>query len=201
MVMFDEKAQLHTLEGVVATSLLLMVIVYAIDSTSMTPLTSSTSNVHMDTELEVLGQDILNTLDYTEPGYNSNLKNDVLNWTGDQYVWDGTEYLENNNDPVNATSLDNNLTEILSTTLARQGIAHKVEVSYLLISDNITVSSPPEEWIYAGVPSNNVVVVSRKIVLYDNDNFNPVNPIWDIDIDPSTNLKNIVDIRLFLWRT
>ncbi|MCZ7357456.1 MAG: hypothetical protein O8C66_08020 [Candidatus Methanoperedens sp.] len=197
--MLDEKAQMHTLEGVVATTLLLMVIIYAIDATSMTPLTSSTSNVHMDTELAVMGQDILNTLDYTEPGYNSNLKNDILNWTGEQYVWNGTKYLENTNDPRNATSLVNNLTGILSATLGRQGIAHKVEISSLFISDNITVSSAPEEWIYAGVPSNNVVIVSRKIVLHNSDVFNPANPIKDID--PSTNLKNIVDIRLFLWRT
>ena len=65
--MFDDKAQLHTLEGVAASVILLIVIIYAIDATSMTPLTASTSSVHVESELQTLGQDIFNTLDYAEP--------------------------------------------------------------------------------------------------------------------------------------
>ncbi len=193
--MLDEKAQLHTLEGVAAATIMLLVIVYAIDATSMTPVTSSTANVRVENELQVLGQDILSALDYAEPGYNSKLKNDILIWNGTEYTWNGTKY-------INATyaqnNLTNNLTEILNATLVKQGIAHNVVISSL--ADNGTNVST-NYMIYNGDPSNNAIIVSRKISLHDGDinkTKYPANPIEDID--PSTNLYNIVDVRLVLWR-
>lgn len=190
--MLDEKAQLHTLEGVAAATIMLLVIVYAIDSTSITPVTSSTANVRVETELQTLGQDILSALDYAEPGYDSKLKNDILIWNSTEYTWNGTKY-------INATyaqnNLTNNLTEILNATLVKQGIAHNVVISSL--ADNGTNVST-NYMIYNGDPSNNAVIVSRKIALHDGDIDNTMNPIKDID--PSTNLYNIVDVRLVLWR-
>ncbi len=193
--MLDEKAQLHTLEGVAAATIMLLVIVYAIDSTSMAPVTSSTADMRVETELQTLGQDILSALDYAEPGYDSKLKNDIKVWNGSEYVWNGTKY-------INATyaqnNLTNNLTEILNATLVKQGIAHNVVISSL--ADNGTNVST-NYMIYNGDPSNNAVIVSRKIALHDGDidriNY-PANPIDEID--NSTNLYNIVDVRLVLWR-
>lgn len=193
--MFDEKAQMHTLEGVAAATIMLLVIVYAIDATSMTPLTSSTANVHVETELQVLGQDILSALDYAEPGYNSKLKNDTLGWNGTEYIWNGSKYCKKG-DTTCADRLNNNLATILNATLVRQGIAHNVEMTYL--SDNGT-SFSTQKMIYNGDPSNNAVIVSRKIVLQNSD-FNPSSDYPIKDIDPSTNLYNIVDVKLILWR-
>lgn len=192
----DEKAQLHTLEGVAAATIMLLVVVYALDATSMTPLTSSTANAHAETELQVLGQDILSALDYAEPGYNSSLKYDVLNWDGYEYIWTGEIYcrLPCNNPSLNLT---NNLTSLLNATLVNQGIAHNVDLIFL---DNGTLTS--KTMIYNGDPSNNAVIVSRKIVLQSSDCALVVsncvnNPIQNID--PSTNLY-IVDVKLTLWR-
>ncbi len=194
MVTFDEKAQMHTLEGVAAATIMLLVIVYAIDATSMTPLTSSTANVHVETELQVLGQDILNSLDYAEPGYSSKLKNDIMNWTGSEYIWNGSNYTDKIT-PANP-SLNNNLTNILIATLIRQGIAHNVEIAFLT---NNGTSFSSQRMIYNGDSSDNAVIVSRKIVL-DNSSFNPPANYPIEDIDPSTNLYNIVDVKLTLWR-
>lgn len=193
--MFDENAQLHTLEGVAAATLLLMVIIYAIDATSITPLTASTANLHIESEVQMLGQDMLNTLDYAEPRNNSELKNFIINWNGNQYVWSGNAY------DSGGEKLDNNITiiKIFNNTLIKQGIAHNMEVIYLEEVDNFTRPSSPAIMIYNGEASNNGVIVSRKIVLHDTDNTNSANPIKDIDT--STNLYNIVDIRLILWRT
>ncbi|MCG2727036.1 MAG: hypothetical protein L6244_00070, partial [Candidatus Methanoperedenaceae archaeon] len=155
--MLDEKAQLHTLEGVAAATIMLLVIVFAIDATSMTPLTSSTANVHVETELQALGQDILSALDYAEPGYNSKLKNDVVKWNGKEYIWNGTKYMEKGNATYPQNNLTNDLTNILNDTLVRQGIAHNVEMTYL--SDNGT-SFSTQKMIYNGDPSNNAVIVS-----------------------------------------
>lgn len=194
--MFDDKAQMHTLEGLAAATIMLLVIVYAIEATSMTPLTSSTANVHVETELQVLGQDILGAMDYAEPGYNSKLKNDMITWNGSGYIWSGANYTEKDR-PVNLT---NNLTDILKTILVGQGIAHNVDIAFI---DNSTLMPTTQAtyMIYNGDPSENAVIISRKIVLHDGDinktNL-PDNPINDID--PSTNLYNIVDVKLVLWR-
>ncbi|VVB86880.1 Uncharacterised protein [uncultured archaeon] len=198
--MLDDQAQLHTLEGVAASMLILLVIIYAIDATSITPLTSSTSSVQVETELAFIGQDILNRLDYTEPGEISNLKKDIIKWDGNQYQWSGTKYVEDGNIGNN---ISNDITDILNTSLISKGIAHKLEVSYLLNNNNISVSGP-RTMIYAGVPSDNAVTVSRKIVLQDSDivlfgDPNSTNPIYDVY--PTTILWNIVDVKLVLWRT
>jgi hypothetical protein len=192
VIVFDDKAQMHTLEGVAAATIMLLVIVYAIDATSMTPLTSSTANVHVETELQVLGQDILGALDYAEPGYNSKLKNDVLGWNGKEYVWNGTKYMEKGNASYPQNNLANNLTNYLNSTLISQGIAHSVELTYLT---NNGTSLFTQRMIYNGNPSDNAVIVSRKIVLHNSDN-----PKMFTDIDPSTDLYNIVDVKLILWR-
>ncbi|MCZ7360119.1 MAG: hypothetical protein O8C55_08595 [Candidatus Methanoperedens sp.] len=192
--MFDEKGQLHTLEGVASATILLMVMIYAIDATSMTPLTASTSSLRVESELQTLGQDIFNVLDYSEANYTSKLKYDIINWNGTEYIYDGSKYVEVGN-ATSQNNLNNNLTNILSSTLVKQGIAHKVELTYLINSDNKTVPYTGSI-IYAGAPSNNAVIVSRKIVLQDTDNVAATIP----DIDPSSNLFNIVDIRLVMWR-
>ena len=190
----DEKAQLHTLEGVAAATIMLFVIVYAIDATSMTPLTSSTANVHVEIELQALGQDILSALDYAEPGYNSKLKNDILNWNGSEYLWTATKYIELRYGQTTQNNLTNNLTEILNATVVRQGIANNAVLTFL---DDSTLLPSTQYIIYNGDPSDNAVIVSRKIVLQNSDN--PANNTIK-DIDPSTNLYNIVDVKLILWR-
>lgn len=194
VIVFDEKGQMHTLEGVAAATIMLLVIVYAIDATSMTPLTSSTANVHVETELQVLGQDILGALDYAEPGYNSKLKNDILGWNGKQYIWNGTKYLEKGIASDPQKNLTNNLTNNLYYTLTTQGIAHSVELTFL--TNNGTLLT--QKMIYNGNPSDNAMIVSRKIVLHNSDNSN--NNLLLTDIDPSTDLYNIVDVKLILWR-
>lgn len=195
--MFDDKAQLHTLEGVAAATLILLVIIYAIDATSMTPLTSSTASVHMESELRSLGRGILDTLDYAEPGYNSKLKNDISGWNGTQYIWNGGKYV---NSADSQDNLTNNMTVVLRSVLVNDSIAHNVELTYLTILDNVTI--PVDlNMIYNGEPSDNAVIVSRKLVLHDGDinvTADPDNPISDIDT--STALWNIVDVKIILWR-
>ena len=204
--MFDDKAQLHTLEGVAAATIILLVIIYAIDATSLTPLTSTSSNVHIEKELEFMGQDILNTLDYSEPGYGSKLKEDITNWNGSSYIWNGSAYIDiyKNTPPLN-----NTLTSIFIQTLIKRGIAHNVELTFM---DNSSFLPVTKSMIYNGDPSNNAVIVSRKLVLQnrvsknvnddrgkDEDSISKEKEIIT-DIDPSTDFYNIVEVKIVLWR-
>jgi len=196
---FDDKAQLHTLEGVAAAALMLTVMIYIIDATSMTPLTSSSSNMHMESELGMLGQDILNNMNYAEPGYDSKLKSDIMNWNGNEYVWNGTNYAEKGAED-SGRELKNNLTDILAKVLARKAIAHNVEMTYISTSNNATYLFS-KNMISNGDPSNNAIKISRKIALHDEDINSTLFPSNLIgDIDPSTNLYNIIDVKIVMWR-
>ena len=194
--MFDEKAQLHTLEGVAAASIMLIVIIYAIDATSMTPLTASTSNVHVEAELRAMGQDIFNILDYAEPNYSSKLKMDIAAWDGNEYIWSGAYYTLKGTTDVQCNLT--NISELFNATLIKQGTAHNLDVVFLSRRPDNTTYPVNVKIIFNGNPSNNAVIVSRKIVLQDSDNLNSFNPIEDIDL--TSNFHNIVDIRLILWR-
>ncbi len=195
--MFDEKAQLHTLEGVAAASIMLLVIIYAIDATSMTPLTASTSNVHVEAELRAMGQDIFNILDYAEPNYSSKLKMDIASWDGKEYIWSGANYTVKGT--TNVTGNFTNITELLNATLVKQGTAHNLDVTFLSRKPDNTTYPVKIPIIFNGDPSNNAVIVSRKIVLQNSDfNVNYTGPIEDIDL--SSNFYNILDIKLTLWR-
>jgi hypothetical protein len=195
--MFDEKAQLHTLEGVAAASIMLLVIIYAIDATSMTPLTASTSNVHVEAELRAMGQDIFNILDYAEPNYTSKLKSDIIAWNGKEYIWSGSNYTVKGT--TNVTSNLTNIAELLNATLVQKGTAHNLDAVFLSRKPDNSSYIVKIPIIFNGDPSNNAVVVSRKIVLQNSDiNANYSGPIEDID--PLSNFYNIVDIKLVVWR-
>ena len=195
--MFDDKAQLFTLESVAAASIMLIVIIYAIDATSMTPLTASTSSVHVEAELRAMGQDIFNILDYAEPGYRSRLKMDIAAWDGKEYIWSGSNYTIKGT--TNVTGNLTNITELLNTTLIKQGTAHNLDVVFLSRRPDNTTYPVKIKIIFNGDPSNNAVIVSRKIVLQNSDiNTNNTRTIEDIDL--SSNFYNIVDIKLTLWR-
>lgn len=196
---FDDNAQLHTLEGVASASLILMVMVYIIDATSMTPLTSSSSNMHMESELEILGQDILNVMSYTEPGYDSKLKSDIIDWDGNEYVWNGTNYIEKGAEN-SGRELKNNFTNILTNALTSKAIAHNIEITYISISNNATYLLS-KNMINNGDPSNNAIKISRKVTLHDREiNSTRFPSVMISDIDPSTSFYNIVDIKIVMWR-
>ncbi|MDP3103766.1 MAG: hypothetical protein Q8M95_04070 [Candidatus Methanoperedens sp.] len=195
--MFDEKAQLYTLEAVAAVSIMLIVIIYAIDATSMTPLTASTSSVHVEAELRAMGHDIFNILDYAEPNYSSKLKMDIAAWDGKEYIWSGSNYTIKGT--TNVTGKLTNITELLNATLIKQGTAHNLDVVFLSRRPDNTTYPVKITIIFNGDPSNNAVIVSRKIVLQDSDlGSNYAGPIEDIDTN--SNFRNIVDIKLTLWR-
>lgn len=198
--MVDDKAQMQTLESLIASSIIVMVMVFTIDATTITPLTSSTANVHVEAELMALGQDMFSTLDYpVYPGDSSPLKSDITGWSGNTYVWNGTAYnilnFKNTNDM--SQSLNNNITRFTSRVFVPRGIAHNLLVTYLFEG-----GTSAKVVIWNGDPSNNAVVVSRKIVLHDDD-VDPVNysAYTGIDdIDNSSKLYNVIDVRLMLWR-
>ncbi len=192
----DQLAQMHTLEAVMASTIMVMVIVFAVQATSLTPLTSSTANAHIEAQLQTIGQDMLSALDHSQYDQRSNLKKDILNWNGDEYAWNSESYMSRANASI---SLNSSMEDMFTYILIPRGIAHNVQFSHM--SDTGRFSSI--FYIYNGDPSDNAVIVSRKVLLSNPDIGNTSTFQTNtgiIDIDDTTDLYNIIDVKLILWR-
>lgn len=199
----NNDAQFYTLEGFIAASLMVTVLIFSVQATSITPLTSSAANEHVEVQLQFLGQDICHALDYENVTLSS-FKSVMLSWEGFTYVWNGTYYVNRGN---TSETMDNRLAATMGFTLAQMGIAHNVGLIFLKNDsdcvNNRTSCLDTRTMISSGEPSNNAVIVSQKIILHDSDiaNISTFYTNTGIgDFDATTELYNIVDIRLTLWR-
>ncbi|WP_340820199.1 hypothetical protein [Methanolobus sp. WCC4] len=191
----DTSAQLHTLESLITLILITGVIVFTVQATSLTPLTSSTANAHIEAQLQTLAQDMLSVLDHSTSGQNSSLKDDILNWNGEEYAWNSTDYVSEENSILTGSSTANILMDIITP----KGIAHNVE--FAMISDTGSIMTLP--YIFNGEPSDNAVVVSRRVLLSNSDMSNPTQFQYTTgipDADKSTDFYNLIDVKLTLWR-
>ncbi|WP_167879437.1 hypothetical protein [Methanococcoides sp. NM1] len=190
----DQGAQMHTLEAIMAATIMVAILLFAVQATSLTPLTSSTANAHIESQIYIMGQDMLTALDHAPYGQNSDLKNEIINWNGEMYVWNGTNYQSDDN---KSNSLNGTVVDMLELVAVENGIAHNIQFSYS------TASGRENYYIYNGDPSDNAVIISRKVLLSDSDVGNTTfyETTTSIpDIDTTTALYNIVDVKLTLWR-
>ncbi|KGK98004.1 hypothetical protein LI82_09660 [Methanococcoides methylutens] len=199
----DQNAQMHTLEAIMAATLMVVILIFAVQATALTPLTSSTANAHIESQMYTMGQDMLMALDHTPHGQNSSdLKEAILIWNGETYTWNNTIYKSNDDEN---SPLEGPVVDLLDHILVKKGIAHNVEFSYSTVSGSDNYfgynEGPKNYYIFNGQPSDNAVIVSRKVLLSDSD----VGALYEDttgipDIDDTTALYNIVDVRLTLWR-
>lgn len=192
----NDRAQLYTMEGIASAMLLIVVVIFVLKAAPLTPNTSSASHLQVEKELEFKGQDLLTILDYSPvEGQNSQLKQGIIEWTGSEF--DGQAAIRPLGGPTNVTA------GILRQVLGEKGIAYNLEVYYDPLS-----GAEPRKMLWNGRPSDNAVIVSRKIVLHDEDlyysdrtpkNQGLIDIIPDMDSD-SSEFYNIVVVRLTLWR-
>ncbi|MCX9083884.1 MAG: hypothetical protein OIN87_03680 [Candidatus Methanoperedens sp.] len=187
MVMIrSEKGQLYTMEAVASALLLVLVVIFILKAAPMTPNSSFSSTQQSESALITRGHDLLTVLDYIpEDGMNSELKDAIASWNGVQYS--GQSPLPAG--PTNITA--NDLKEVLGDA----GIVYNLEVYY---NTSTGISLKPILW--NGKPSDNAVIVSRSIVFYDDD-LNWDHKLIITENDPGiTDIWNIVEVRLTLWR-
>ena len=184
----NDRAQLYTMEGVASAMLMIVVVIFVLKAAPLTPNSASAAHMHIEKELEIRGQDLLTVLDYTpSDSEHSQLKQAILGWTGSQF--DGQAAIRPLGGPTNVTA------KIFRETLGEIGIAYNVEVFY-------DTGSEPRAILWNGRPSDNAVIVSRKIVLHDDEmSANPTLKDIITEMDPNnTEFWNIVVVRVTLWR-
>ncbi len=193
----DPFGQIHTLEAVTATMIMVSVIIFTVQATSLTPLTSSTANAHIETQMQTMGQDMLNVLDHGSYGYISPLKQDIVSWNGQEFSWNGAAYCSVNT--MEYDHLNSSTAKMLRDIAVPRGIAHNV----LFMCIDSSGLPRGKAYIYNGDPSDNAVSVSRKVLLSGHDISDSVAFLANTgipDASPSSDFYNIVDVKLTFWR-
>src|SRR5665648_340283 len=222
---FDERAQTYTLEALAASILIAAAILLVTKSAPLTPLTSSAANQQVEAQLELYGQDVLLTMAYsTDYSDDSILKAAILQWDGAQYSGVAPPPIESYNNTAMQFEYDKakKFKEIMSDAFTIQGIAYNLEVEYFdntfdggVINQTRIVMRP---MIYNGEASDNAIIVTQQVVLYDNVDSSVTQNLFvgdfglsgadprifqeipDYDNKSDSGFYNLLNVRLTMWK-
>lgn len=211
MAVGASRGQVQTLEGVVAALLVLSSLVFALQTTAVTPLSASTASQHIENQQQSRAEGILATTIEQDQ-----LKPTLLYWdeTNDEFHGAGDVHYEG--DPPRNDSV---LFEMLEDSFGVRGIAYNVYAVYFT-SDGDMVRQRVR---YVGRPSDNAVTSSRLVTLYQHDHLRDplssgvnsggmqVDGVNTLDSTPSffapdahpaagDGLYNVIRVEVVVWR-
>jgi len=189
----EDKAQLYTIEGIVASILMLMVVIFVVRGAPLTSNTASSSHKNVESQLETIGQDLLTILDVSTEEYpNSRLKQSIVDW-------DGTTFSNVTRPPSLVY-----ISDALKEALGNAGIAYNLELRYFTPPNAINCTSKEgvstRAILWNGKPSDNAVIVSKELIFHDDDKIKVGSIICDMDTNVNTQYYNNINVRLTLWR-
>jgi hypothetical protein len=187
----QEKAQLHTLEGLAASILVVLGLVFASEAVAVTSTSATSSSEDIEAQYEQLAQDLL-----TQAKTSGSLKQSVLSWDESQRRFRGTDeayYYEGESPP-------GRFGNTLDRVVMGNNLAYNIELVYQ--SEGSTLTLP---FVDNGEPSTNSVTVSEVVVLSENDRLPDGTTLADSSTYPMENMENeamynIVNVRLTVWR-
>jgi hypothetical protein len=197
-----ERGQAHTLEGVVAALLLLASLVFALQSTAVTPLSASTSSQHIENQEQSMADGVLSIAED-----DGDLLGAVVYWdeTAESLHGIGGGGYANDGDYPSGFVLGT----LLEESFSKRGIAYNVFVQYRTADG----AQRERRLVYRGVPSDNAVTASRVLTVYDDTPLTEADGSEDTltvgdsganfympDASPSTHTYNTVRVELTVWR-
>jgi len=194
------RAQAHTLEAFVAGLLVLSGIVFALQTTAVTPLSASTSNQHVGNQQRTAAVGVLDAAEA-----NGTLRDAIVDWnasegeftnaSGDGY-WNGG--------PPNAFG------RALNRTFREQRTAFNVDLYWTDVNDS---NAGPRPLVDMGTPSDDATAASRNVVLYNDTRLarspnttvaearaNASKTFYAPDAAVGQRLFNVVEVRITVWR-
>jgi hypothetical protein len=200
------RAQAHTLEAFVAGLLILGGIVFALQTTAVTPLSASTSNQHIGNQERAVAAGVLAAADE-----NGTLKSAVVYWnaTPDERG-NGEFYGANNVDgPVYTDAPPNAFGRALDDAFGDRRTAYNV----VLHSYDHNGSLNRTWMVRMGTPSDDAITAARQVTLFDDTRFSspesgnvsaaasaPNRRFYATDADRDGRLFNVVEVRITVWR-
>ena len=193
------RAQAHTLEAFVAGLLVLSGIVFALQTTAVTPLSASTSNQHVGNQQRTAATGVLDAA-----AANGTLRDAIVDWNASEGTFTGAsgEGYRNAGPP-------NPFGHALNRTFGDQRTAFNVDLYW---TDNGTTAGP-RALVDMGTPSDDATVASRNVVLYNDTRLsgpssvtvaeaqtNASTTFYAPDAARGQRLFNVVEVRITVWR-
>jgi hypothetical protein len=187
----DYTAQLHTLEGLAASIIVVLGLVFASQAVAVTSTSSSTSSEDIEAQYEQLAGDVL-----TQAKASGSLKRSILNWDEQQRRWYGT----NDRYYYQGQSPPGDFGRTLDRVVIGNDLTYNIELTYKSGGSTLTVP-----FVDNGEPSTNSITRSEVIVLNENDRLGDGTLITNSVSYPMDNMDNeamynSVNVRLTVWR-
>lgn len=194
-----DRGQAFTLEGFVAALVLLSSVVFALQMTAVTPLSPSTSSQHLEGQQAAVAAGLLD-----QAAANGSLRPALLYWnesTGGFHGASAKGYYTSCTAPLAfGVRLDRAFTD--------RGVACNVQLRYVTATGSLGV----ERLVYAGTPTDDAVLASATVTLYDDDVLYGVDgrptgttlanatTFYAPDADPGSPVYNVVQVQVIAWR-
>jgi hypothetical protein len=192
----DDLGQLYTIEGIIASLILIGVLLFIIQANSLIiPQTEKIS----DMKLQQRANDIMTCIQISN---GSNSANDLKTYVE---LWDGTKADTSSNggiasgqmkdasgDTISLDDLNNSISSRLS-----EGEQYSVTVSYEDPSKNPSLQTNVPI-IIKGQPGDSSVVATRLVTLYPEDR-DQLSSFWRNNDKIKNNLPVVVDVKIVCW--
>jgi hypothetical protein len=170
----NEKAQIYTLEGFVAASLMILTVMII---TKSSLIISPQNELTMDVKLKQTADDAIAVIDMApKTAFQFNLTELVAGWNKKEY-----DFPNDNNLKALENEMDTQLKDI----------SYNIDFAYVENNGNFTVKHA----IIHGEPIENSVVATRLVTLY-NSTVTTAGGSWNI----SSNDLKVVEVRLIAWQ-
>lgn len=191
------RGQAHTLEGFVASLIVIGSVVFALQATAVTPLTASTSNQHIENQQAATASNLLATA-----AANETLRPTITYWnrSSGSFVGTGERGYYASGGPPTAFGA------ALNRTYSDNRIAFNVYVVHRRV-DNSRQST---RLVYMGTPTDNAVSTSRTVVVRNDTSLSTGNgtiaeaaaadEFYATDAAPESELFNVMEVRIVVWR-
>jgi len=192
------RAQVHTLEAVVAALLMITSILFSLQITAVTPLSASTSSQHIENQQQASVEGVL-----ASAATSGDLRRAVLYWNNTSMQF----YNTTDEDYYTSRAPTNEFGKRLERAFGDQGIGYNVYIIYTTNGGGRRV----QEMVYQGEPSDNAVRGVRTVTLtdgatlYDDETEQTSMSVNDSvfyapDMSPGTGTYNVLRVEVVVWR-
>lgn len=202
----EDRGQAHTVEAILASVLIVLAVLFTLQTTAVTPLSSTTTDKHLENQER---ETVTNAIEIAHS--NGTLKQTLLNWettNTTNHDRDGFAGRENPNETGYYTSMDADTTLLdqLSESIDTTQTAYNVNVVYY----HTSTDPRSKTLLRSGSPSDNVISVRKPIVLHDSDTLTTNESValqetnssrfYADDLNTSTPIYNYVEVEVVVWR-
>jgi len=190
-------AQIHTLESFAAVFIIVLSMLFAVQSVAITPTSSSTASQEVELQNYKTADDVL-----AQANANGTLREAVLDWNQS----DGFDGSSGDSRHVRGGNPDNRFGEELGAVFEERGLAYNVVLRCSEENGTKTV-----RYVRQGTPSKHASTARQTVVLYDEDELNGSTELEEEgasqyrsrvcpDISEETALHNVMEVEVTVWR-